>query len=483
MEDDGTLVPRENELASEEREHCWFWQRLSLTAQFGVLSAVIVVGAMAILGEWLSARIADNQLRSRAESAALYMEGFLARHVELSPEGPLVSQERREELDNLLTNADLARRIESLRVWRRDGEILYSTDKSLIGKSYPSANLERAFAGDVVVHLEYGHDDEGQRMSASTEPLIEIYGPIYRPGTKDIIAVGEVYESALDFIEERNSVQRQTWLLVIGTTLGILGPLFIIVHRADKTIVSQRSSLRTKLAEARALAQQNEELRKAADTARREATASNETFLNRLGSDLHDGPIQLLGVLILRLGMDRPPHAGERKAVADAVNNLSSSAIATQVFNELRELSTGLVMPEIAQLSLESALQLAVDRHQFTTGTIAETEYVGLPLEVPQALKICLYRVVQEGLNNAFRHAAGIDQRVTARAQENVITIVVSDRGPGVSKITSPRRGPTLGLIGLQNRVQSFDGTVEMRERPDQGTELIVIVPLTENGG
>lgn len=478
IEEDGTLVPRRGNRAAQEREHCWIWQRLSLTTQFGVLAAVIVVGAMAILGEWLSAQIADNQLRSRSESAALYMEGFLARHVETSETGPSVSEARRKELDSLLDDADLARRIESLRVWRRDGQIIYSTDKDLIGKTFQSANLAKAFAGNVIVHLEYGHDDEGEEASASTEPLIEIYAPIYRPGTKEIIAVGEVYETAQDFIEKRNSVQRRTWLLVSATTLGIFGSLFLIVRRANGTIVSQRSRLKQQLAEAQALAQQNEELRRVADKARLDAIASNETFLNRLGSDLHDGPIQLLGLLILRLGADGMSGSPSRTPVMHPAQDLAPSAIASQVFNQLRDLSTGLVMPEITNLSLQEALQLAVDRHQFTTGSPVETDYIDLPAAVPHPLKICLYRVVQEGLNNAFRHAGGIDQRVVANGDQATITITVSDGGPGLSKTSAQRVSPSLGLVGIHNRVLSFNGTVEILERPGQGTQLIVNLPL-----
>jgi signal transduction histidine kinase len=478
MDDNGTLVPLQEEHSLPERNGRWSWRRLSLSARFGILAALIIFGATAILGEWLSARIADNQLRSRAESAALYMEGFLARHVEVTETGPRVSPARRQELDHLLANADLSRRIESLRVWRRDGEIVYSTDKSLIGRRFPSTNVDQAFSGNVVVHLEYGHDDEGERPRDTDEPLIEIYAPIYSPGTRDIIAVGEVYETAQDFIDKRNLVQRQTWLLVTGTTFSIFGALFVIVHRADKTIVEQRSRLNIQLAEARALAQQNEELRRVADKARLDASALNETFLNRLGSDLHDGPLQLLGALILRLGADSARETADGKSGGVATTSLTSSAIAHQVFTELRDLSTGLVMPEIAQLSLQSALQLAVDRHQFTSRTTVTVSYENLPHDVPEALKICLYRVVQEGLTNAFRHADGVDQQVVARADEWNITIVVSDSGPGVSVGTTRDRLPALGLVGINHRVQSFGGTVEMRKRRGKGTELIVNLPV-----
>ena len=120
---DGTLGPKENVTSSPKRRdglsrflpESRYWQDLGLTAQFLIVAALIVCGSMAILGEWLSSQIAANQLRSRAESAALYMEGYLARHVEETADGAQVSPDRQKELDDLLIGTDLAKRVEGFR--------------------------------------------------------------------------------------------------------------------------------------------------------------------------------------------------------------------------------------------------------------------------------------------------------------------------------------------------------------------------------
>ncbi len=78
--------------------------------------------------------------------------------------------------------------------------------------------------------------------------------------------------------------------------------LYLIVRRASNIIANQKMTLKARLAQAQALAEQNTELRKAADRARMDATKSNEQLLNRIGADLHDGPVQLLSLLILKLG-------------------------------------------------------------------------------------------------------------------------------------------------------------------------------------
>jgi signal transduction histidine kinase len=470
--DDVTNVPVDDRVKTATFQLTHFWQHLSLQSQFLAVASLILGLSMAILGEWVSLQIAASQLQSRADSGALYMEGFLARHVQSSDLGPTVTPAGIEELDELLINPDLARRIESLRIWRRDGLILYSTDKALIGQTFPSPNVEAAFLGKVSAHLETGHDDEGNPSHAEDRPLIEIYAPIYREGTRETLAVGEVYEDAREFIERRNDVQRRTWYIVAATTLAILAALYAIVRRADSIIGAQRNRLKAQLADAQALAQQNRDLRELANKARLEASKSNESLLNRIGSDLHDGPMQLLALLILRLG---------QPATKDVPENLTPSSVATECLSQLRDLSTGLIMPQIEELSLEEALRLAVDRHQFTTGTWVGARYTRLPRTVASSLKICLYRIVQEGLNNAFRHGNGIDQHIDAIADDRTITITVSDGGPGLPLNQTGQDRLPLGLLGIHNRVEAFRGTLKVRRRDSHGTELVVTVPLNGN--
>ncbi len=152
------------------------------------------------------------------------------------------------------------------------------------------------------------------------------------------------------------------------------------------------------------------------------------------------------------------------------------------VADRVAEALDGPGLPELENISLEAALRIAVDRHEHTTGSMVNSRYSGLPNRTPHPLKICLYRVVQEGLNNAFQHAAGRDQRVIAIADEKFITIVISDGGPGVTQ-TPPSKphGRPLGLQGIRNRVEAFGGWVQIRKRGKAGTQLVARVPMENN--
>ena len=94
-------------------------------------------------------------------------------------------------------------------------------------------------------------------------------------------------------------------------------------------------------------------------------------LLNRIGADLHDGPVQLLSLLILKLsgGASGLPKAALEHLPDIRGAELAPAHLARLVLNELRELATGLVMPEIEHMPLEAALRNAVEQHEYATGS------------------------------------------------------------------------------------------------------------------
>lgn len=473
----GTIGPKGIGPWAYPRRLLEYWRGLSLTAQFLTFAALIMCGAMAILGQWLSAQIEAGQIRSRAESASLYMHGFLAPHVRQLNDSPEISAEHHLALDRLLINSDLSDRVEGVRIWRADGTVIYSTEKSLIGKRMLTPDVARAFRGDIVAQLERQSDDEDG--IARSYPLLEVYAPIYHNEADRILAVGEFYEEANQFLDDLAAAQRRTWLVVGLTTAAIMALLYLIVRRASRLIVDQQGRLTSQLATARELAEQNRVLGETADKLRITSSQANERLLNRIGADLHDGPVQLLSLLILRLG--QPPQrarTGTSTSTSSSVDN-GAEQLAKQVLTELRDLSGGLILPELGHANLEQTLRLAVARHELATGTSVDVTFEGLPREIDPSLKICLFRVIQEGLNNAYRHGEAKDQAVGVRASGNRIRIVVQDSGPGPAQPSDTQgRAHPLGLQGIRNRVEVFGGTTLLRRREPRGAELVVEVPL-----
>jgi signal transduction histidine kinase len=444
------------------------WRSLSPKTQFLATAVLVVCCLMVVLGQWMSARITSSYVHARADAGALYMEGFLAAHVqELSDGRAALSDGKADLLDDLLDNTGLAHRVEGIKIWLRDGTIAYSTDKSLIGKRLPSSEVDAGFQGKVTSKIEQSPDKEHAGQMIKNYPLLEVYAPIYKEDSSQVIAVGEFYEKAGSMIAALSRSTRATWVIVGAMTAMMAGLLYLIVRSANDLIVRQRHLLHRQLDASQALSDQNDKLRQAAELARMEASKSNESVLNRIGADIHDGPVQVLSALLLR---PRDARSVQR--------------LAKHVLDELREISSGLVLPEIETVPLESALRLAVQRHRSATGTAVAERYANLSMPVAHPLKICLYRVVQEALNNAFRHGAGMGQKVEAAIDDRqIITVSVSDSGPGFAarSATDQTRKP-LGLDGIRNRVDAFGGTLEIISADDNGAMLMVKIPLAGNG-
>jgi signal transduction histidine kinase len=98
---------------------------------------------------------------------------------------------------------------------------------------------------------------------------------------------------------------------------------------------------------------------------------------------------------------------------------------------EMRGIAAGLSLPQLSELSLPETVIRAVRSHERRTGTQVELELESVPDQVPEPLKITVYRLVQEALNNAYRHAGGIGQQVRVNGQGSQLVVVVSDSGPG----------------------------------------------------
>jgi signal transduction histidine kinase len=144
-----------------------------------------------------------------------------------------------------------------------------------------------------------------------------------------------------------------------------------------------------------------------------------------------------------------------------------------EALNEVRNISAGLAPPELADLSLVQALEMAAIRHAGRTGTAVNCDIADVHHPIDPSLKVCLYRFAQEGLNNAFRHADGQGQSLRARCNDGLLEVMVSDDGP-VSDVRQPSESGGLGLAGLRGRIESLGGVFEFQPRPHRGTQLTV---------
>lgn len=469
-------------LASGRRKH----SASNLSRQFLMTATLIVGVSMLMLGNWMSSRYQASATRSAAEAGAIFLQAFLQPYIqELGSADPL-AEHIEERLDTLFAHTlfaghDVSNRFILLKIWRLDGTLAYSSNDNIKVGEQAENEVKIAASGGLATAFE----DLDELLDGVTEDqnirLIEVYAPLYQTGTNRIIAVGEFYQSAAALIAERTSMRNWTWLLVGLTSIGMIAVLNLIVSRGSKTIDRQRDDLNRRYAEAAHLAKQNDELRKAAERARVRASEDNENFLARLGSELHDGPIQTLSILMLSLkyGRDGEESLEPGDTAKPGGSPPNTIQLARYLYSELRNISSGLVLPGIQAEGLAQVVEAAIYRHEQLTGTSVERNIGTLPTEVPTAVKICCYRVIQEGLNNAYRHAAAAGQSVAVKEENGRLLITVSDRGPGVTtQMPEPTANAKLGLVGLKNRLAALSGELSIISPASGGTELVVMLPL-----
>lgn len=450
----------------------------SLATQFAAAGGVVMAIAMVVVGSWVSSRIEEGVVHNTASATAQYMESFISPLSQDLAKSDTLSPGAKRALDEIFTNTSIGARVKAFKIWKADGLVVESSDPALVGQRFPeSASLHQAWQGEVVAKFDKLSTIEDANPSAMGIPMLEVYSPIREVWSGRIIGVAEFYETAVDLSNDLAAVRKRSWLTVASVMLTIGALLYAIVLRGSRTIDRQRGTLTRQLATLAELSDHNTALRLRVQGAAARASAMNDQSMRQVGADLHDGPAQLLGFAALRLGDLRPALADPAAGTdLDQIDRAVKDAI-----REIRSISRGLSLPDIETRAPCDVLRLVIDAHAARTGTTVDLQCdeAGLPALSP-AVKICLYRFVQEGLNNAWRHADGLGQAVRLRYGDGHLTLSVSDGGPGVSAGSEPAEDDHgLGLSGLRDRVESLGGTLDLGNRSEtNGAELTMTLDL-----
>lgn len=220
-----------------------------------------------------------------------------------------------------------------------------------------------------------------------------------------------------------------------------------------------------------ALAEKQQELRELA----RRITDAQEAERRQLAHELHDDLGQTLNAIKieavgLRDGATSPPADRHRSAAAIV-------GLTDQVYASVRRLLGRLRPIALDELGLYAALEHAVTEWQARTPAI-HFELRG-PAQFPildETCALALYRICQEGVTNALRHAqptrVSIEFSLAAGA---VLQVSIRDNGKGTNLATAC---PGFGLLGMRERIEGIGGRIDLRSRPAAGFEIQASIPL-----
>lgn len=451
------------------------WRSASLSSRFIVTGGLLMLAAMIVAGMLVSDMVSREALKNRAAATALFVQslvGPLAQ--ELRTSGKL-SEAAIAQLNHLHADEAFRRRFPYLELWAPDGTIVYSNSHNLIGQRFkPPKGLSLALAGNVT--SDYADLTAREHMIRSIGlRYLEIYSPIREEGSSRIIGVAEIHEDTTPLGEDLTRLRLGAWSIVATITVVIMSGLFGIVHRGSRTIEAQSSDLKSRISDIEELLRLNRTLTERSQRASARVAEINEQFMRTVGADLHDGPAQLVSYSVLMID-------SARKARTPTSRNTQLARAQTaldEALRDLRAIARGLLLPDIAAQSFSHVLERVVRAHEARTSAEVRLS-VSDPIEpVSHAVKICAFRFVQEGLNNAFRHGSASGQEVRSWMEGTTLRVSVSDQGGNAQKDDRALSEGGLGLHGLHERVESLGGMLTMLPRENGGCTLEMAIDLS----
>ena len=205
-----------------------------------------------------------------------------------------------------------------------------------------------------------------------------------------------------------------------------------------------------------------------------EAEAAIAEERTRIARELHDVVAHAISVIVLQARGGRKLLDAEPEEARQALDAIERTA--SQALGEMRRL-LGLLRESDAELAL--APQPTLSRLEDLVGQVreaglpVEVAVEGEPRELPPGVDLSAYRIVQEALTNALKHAGPATARVTVRYGDGELDLEISDDGVGAGN----GGGAGQGLAGIRERVAVFGGDVETGQRPEGGYAVRARLP------
>jgi len=191
---------------------------------------------------------------------------------------------------------------------------------------------------------------------------------------------------------------------------------------------------------------------------------------SRIALELHDDISQQIAVLTMDLAMLSRSDALEAKKIAN-----EALKRAGQIAMSLHELSHRLHPANLRVLRLVDALD-ALRREMSRQGVEISFTHDKVPATLTADLKLCLFRLVQEGLQNALKHSGARFVSVHLNGGPGALTLSIVDNGVGFDVDAAVGKG--LGLMSMRERLDSIGASFEIHSARGAGTTLTAIVPL-----
>jgi signal transduction histidine kinase len=197
-----------------------------------------------------------------------------------------------------------------------------------------------------------------------------------------------------------------------------------------------------------------------------------------LSRELHDEIGQTLALLQIEISNAQGLLPGQPETARERLRR--ARELAQGAVQKVRDISLLLRPPLLDDLGLAPALHFQLEEFLRRSGITCEFVEEGVSEQLPDTVKTCVFRVVQEALHNCEKHSGAVSVRVTVRQWPNLLVAEVEDDGKGfeLSAAGMPSRVRGLGLLGIRERVAIAGGTLTIDSALGRGAKISLRIPL-----
>lgn len=203
---------------------------------------------------------------------------------------------------------------------------------------------------------------------------------------------------------------------------------------------------------------------------------AQEEERKRVAREIHDGPAQSMANVVLRAELaDRMMSQGNIEQAKVELRDLKS--LVRSSLSDVRRIIYDLRPMALDDLGLVPALRRFVEAYGDSKEFEIDFRIFGLEERLPSSMEVAIYRLVQESINNISKHAKAKHVTVHLEFKPLKILIKIADDGVGFEE-AELKKGSRFGLMGMRERVKLLDGEIQIISAPNQGTKILIEIPL-----
>ncbi|TKJ31288.1 MAG: hypothetical protein CEE40_01920 [Chloroflexi bacterium B3_Chlor] len=206
---------------------------------------------------------------------------------------------------------------------------------------------------------------------------------------------------------------------------------------------------------------------------------------HRLAREFHDGPLQALTAMAIRIDLCKQLSAGNDFVALQ--NELAQLRLDFQKsIIEIRDVMAEWRLPSLEGKGLREAISDYVRQYEVHTAIEVGLDLRGVSApQLTEAQQVAIFRILQEALRNASQHAEASEVRIEAVMESGKLQVSVQDNGKGFNLLSATANYPQqgLGLAGMQERAKALGGELQIDSQPGRGTIVRLSVPLEDSRG